>query len=62
MAQLGQGEGRRTGRARPADTADTKQVATAFAGGTWATVHDQTRRNPVLVGAVAFVLGVLLGR
>ena len=43
-------------------TADTKQVATAVAGETWATLQDQTRRNPALVGGVAFVLGVLLGR
>jgi Protein of unknown function (DUF3618) len=43
-------------------TADTKQVATTLAGETWATVQDQTRRNPALVGAVAFVLGFLLGR
>ena len=44
------------------NTADTKQVATAVASETWATLADQTRRNPVLVGAAAFVLGVLLGR
>jgi hypothetical protein len=43
-------------------TADTKQVATAFAGDTWATVQDQTRRNPLLAGGIAFALGVLLGR
>jgi cell division septum initiation protein DivIVA len=43
-------------------TADSKQVATALAGGAWATVQDRTRRDPLLVGAVAFVLGVLLGR
>ena len=43
-------------------TADTKQVATTLAGETWATVQDQTRRNPALVGAVAFALGFLLGR
>jgi hypothetical protein len=43
-------------------TADTRQVATAFAGGTWATLQDRTRRNPLAAGAVAFVLGVLLGR
>jgi hypothetical protein len=43
-------------------TADTKQVAVATAGGAWATLQDQTKRNPALVGAVAFVLGVVLGR
>jgi hypothetical protein len=43
-------------------TADTKQVATTLAGETWATLQDQTRRNPALVGGVAFVLGFLLGR
>jgi hypothetical protein len=43
-------------------TADSKQVVTALAGGAWATVQDRTRRDPLLVGAVAFVLGVLLGR
>ena len=43
-------------------TADTRQVATTLAGETWATVQDQTRRNPARVGAVAFVLGFLLGR
>jgi cell division septum initiation protein DivIVA len=43
-------------------TADTRQVATAFVGDTWATVQDQTRRNPLLVGGIAFALGVLLGR
>jgi hypothetical protein len=43
-------------------TADTKQVATTLAGETWATLQDQTRRNPALVGGVALVLGFLLGR
>jgi Protein of unknown function (DUF3618) len=43
-------------------TADTKQVATSLATDTWSTVQDQTRRNPALVGAVAFVVGFLLGR
>ena len=43
-------------------TADTKQVATTLAGETWATVQEQTRRNPALVGAAAFLLGFLLGR
>lgn len=43
-------------------TADTKQVATTLAGETWANLQDQTRRNPALVGGVAFVLGFLLGR
>ena len=43
-------------------TADTKQVATTLAGETWATLQDQTRRNPALVGGVAYVLGFLLGR
>lgn len=43
-------------------TADTKQVATTLAGGTWATLQEQTRRNPALVGGAAFVLGFLFGR
>ena len=43
-------------------TADTRQVATTLAGDSWATLQDQTRRNPALVGAAAFVLGFLLGR
>ena len=43
-------------------TADSRQVATAFAGETWATLQDRTRRNPAAMGAAAFVLGVLLGR
>jgi Protein of unknown function (DUF3618) len=43
-------------------TADTKQVATTLAGETWATLQEQTRRNPALVGAAAFVLGFLFGR
>jgi len=43
-------------------TADTRTVATAFAGDTWATLQDQTRRNPVPVGAAALLLGYLLGR
>ena len=43
-------------------TADTKQDATTLAGETWATVQEQTRRNPALVGAAAFLLGFLLGR
>ena len=43
-------------------TADTKQVATTLAGETWANVQEQTRRNPALVGAAAFVLGFLFGR
>jgi hypothetical protein len=43
-------------------TADTKQVATTLAGETWATLEEQTRRNPALVGGVAFALGFLLGR
>jgi hypothetical protein len=43
-------------------TADTKQVATSLAADTWASVQDQTRRNPALVGAVAFVIGFVLGR
>ncbi len=43
-------------------TADTKQVATTLAGEAWATLQDQTRRNPALVGGVAFALGFLLGR
>ena len=43
-------------------TADTKQVATTLAGDAWATLQDQTRRNPALVGGIAFALGFLLGR
>ena len=43
-------------------TADSRQVATTLAGDAWATVLDQTRRNPALVGAGAFVLGFVLGR
>jgi hypothetical protein len=43
-------------------TADTREVATAVAGGAWQTLREQTRRNPVAVGAAAFVLGVLIGR
>jgi RNA 3'-terminal phosphate cyclase len=43
-------------------TADTKQVATTLAGDSWAILQDQTRRNPALVGGIAFVLGFLLGR
>jgi hypothetical protein len=43
-------------------TADTKQVATTLAGDTWATLQDQTRRNPALVGGAAFAIGFLLGR
>jgi len=43
-------------------TADTRTVATAFAGDTWATLQDQTRRNPVPVGAAALLLGYLIGR
>jgi hypothetical protein len=42
-------------------TADTREVATAFAGDTWATLREQTRRNPALVGAAAFVVGFLIG-
>lgn len=43
------------------ETADTREVAMAVAGGTWATVREQTRRNPLAVGAVAFVIGFVLG-
>jgi cell division septum initiation protein DivIVA len=43
-------------------SADTREVATAVAGGAWQTLREQTRRNPVAVGAAAFVLGVLIGR
>jgi hypothetical protein len=43
-------------------TADTKEVATAFAGSTWQLLQEQTRRNPAAVGAVALVLGFVLGR
>ena len=43
-------------------TADTKQVATTLAGDTWATLQEQTRQNPALVGGIAFALGFLLGR
>ena len=42
-------------------TADTREVATAVAGDTWSTLLEQTRRNPVAVGAAAFALGVVLG-
>ena len=41
--------------------ADTREVATAVAGDTWSTLLEQTRRNPVAVGAAAFALGVMLG-
>ena len=44
------------------ETADTREVATAVAGGAWQTLREQTRRNPVAVGAAAFVVGVLVGR
>ncbi|MFL6128794.1 MAG: DUF3618 domain-containing protein [Mycobacteriales bacterium] len=43
-------------------TADTREVATVVAGNAWQTLLEQTRRNPVAVGAAAFLLGVLLGR
>jgi hypothetical protein len=43
-------------------TADTREVATAVAGDAWQMLREQTRRNPVAVGAAAFVLGVLIGR
>ena len=43
-------------------TADTRQVASTLASDTWAMLQDQTRRNPALVGGVAFALGFLLGR
>jgi len=43
-------------------TADSKQVATTLAGDSWAILQDQTRRNPALVGGIAFLLGFLLGR
>jgi hypothetical protein len=43
-------------------TADSREVATAVAGDAWQTLREQTRRNPVAVGAAAFVLGVLIGR
>ena len=36
-------------------TADTREVATAVAGSAWQTLREQTRRNPLAVGAVAFV-------
>jgi hypothetical protein len=42
-------------------TADTREVATAVAGDTWSTLLEQTRRNPLAVGAAAFALGVVLG-
>lgn len=43
-------------------TADTREVATAVAGNAWQTLLEQTRRSPVAVGAVAFLLGVLIGK
>jgi uncharacterized protein YjbJ (UPF0337 family) len=43
-------------------TTDTRTVATAFAGGTWSTLQEQTRRNPVAVAAAALLLGFLIGR
>jgi hypothetical protein len=43
-------------------TADNREVATAVAGDAWSTLREQTRRNPLAVGAVAFVIGVVLGR
>lgn len=42
-------------------TADNRELATAVAGTTWSTLLEQTRRNPLAVGAVAFVIGVVLG-
>lgn len=42
-------------------TADNREVATAVAGNAWSTLLEQTRRNPLAVGAVAFVIGVALG-
>jgi hypothetical protein len=42
-------------------TAETREVAAAVAGGTWSMLLEQTRRNPVLVGAAAFGLGLVLG-
>lgn len=43
-------------------TADSRELATAVAGDAWQTLREQTRRNPLAVGAAAFVLGVLIGR
>jgi len=43
------------------DTADTREVATAVATGTWASLLEQTRRSPLAVGAVAFAVGIVLG-
>lgn len=43
-------------------TADTREVATAVASGTWTALLEQTRRNPALVGAVTFVLGLVIGK
>ncbi|HYT09240.1 MAG TPA: DUF3618 domain-containing protein [Mycobacteriales bacterium] len=43
------------------DTADTREVATAVATGTWASLLEQTRRNPLAVGAAAFAVGLVLG-
>jgi ElaB/YqjD/DUF883 family membrane-anchored ribosome-binding protein len=51
-----------TSRGMDPQTADTRQVATAVAGDAWSTVREQTRKNPVPVGAVAFTVGLLLGR
>jgi hypothetical protein len=43
-------------------TADSREVATAVAGGAWSTLLEQTRRNPVAVGAAALAVGLVLGR
>ena len=43
------------------ETADTREVATAVAGSTWAALRERTRRYPLAVGAVAFVAGFVLG-
>jgi flagellar biosynthesis GTPase FlhF len=43
------------------EAADSGQIATATASDAWSTIREQTRRNPVAVGAAAFVVGYLIG-
>ena len=42
-------------------TADPREVAAATASNAWSALREQTRRNPVAVGAAAFVVGFLIG-
>ena len=42
-------------------TADPREVATATASNAWSALREETRRNPVAVGAAAFVVGFLIG-